>query len=78
MPEYEYSSGGVFYSFFLAPKKYWSNFERNGIIEEQKTFTGLNDSKWILHRPNIFRWYKVTKFAVTYQRVGKNPFRAQL
>ena len=51
----DYKSGGVFHGLFLAPKmKYCSSIDKYGIIEEQKTFKGLNDSKTLLFRSQFF------------------------
>ena len=39
----DYKSGGIFYALFLAPKiKYCLTVDQNGIIQEQKTFKGVN------------------------------------
>ena len=47
----DYETGCVSYGFFLALKtKYGLSIDKFGIVQEHKTFEGLNDSKRLLDR----------------------------
>ena len=47
----DYKTGGIFYGLYLAPKiKYVLTIDNYGIIQEHKTFKGVNDSKRLLDR----------------------------
>ena len=55
-------SGGIFYGLFLAPKiKYSLTIDNFGIVQEHKTFKGLNDSKRLLDRSEYFERIKGKK-----------------
>ena len=44
----DYKTGGILYGLILAPKKYCLTIDNYGIIQEHKTFKGLNDSNRLL------------------------------
>ena len=49
--ENEYISGGICFGLFLAPKrKYVLTIDVFGIIQQDRTFKGFNDSKRLLDR----------------------------
>ena len=52
----DYETGGVFYGLFLALKiKYCLSIDKFGIVQEHKTFKGLNDSKRLLDRSQKYK-----------------------
>ena len=45
----DYTTGGIFYGLFLAPKiKYCLTIDNYGVIQEHETIKGFNDSKRLL------------------------------
>ena len=53
----DYETGGMFYGFFLAPKrKHCLTINELGIIDGQKTFKGFTDSKRLLDRFLYLTW----------------------
>ena len=52
----DYKSEGIFFGLFLAPKiKFCLTIDKTGIVQEQKTFIGFNDSNRILDRSQYFK-----------------------
>ena len=73
--KYDYKSGGVFYSLYLAPKiKYVLTIDEYGIIKEHKTFKGLNDSKRLLDRSQYFKMKEGKKISAMLPRSWKKSF----
>ena len=58
----DYKTGDIFCGLFLAPKiKYCLTKDDYGIIQEHKTFKGLNDSKRLLDRSQYFKRIEAIK-----------------
>ena len=52
----DYGDGGIWYGLFLAPKiKYCLTINKNGVIDEHKTFKGFKDVKVVLDRKEYFK-----------------------
>ena len=60
----DYKSGAVFYSLFLAPKKYCLTIDKFGIIEEHKTFKVFINSKRLIDRSHLYKMTEGKKFAL--------------
>ena len=78
--ENDYETGGIFYGLYLAPKiKYCLTIDDYGIIQEHKTFKGLNDSKRLLDRSQYFKMKKgEKKYQLCYQDRGKKRLIMEL
>ena len=51
----DYKEGGIWYGHFLAPKrKYSLTLNKNGVIDEHKTFKGFTNVSDNLHRKEHF------------------------
>ena len=71
----DYKTGGIFYVLFLAPKiKYCSTIDDHGIIQEHKTFKGLNDSKRLLDRSQYFNMIEGEKISAMLPNSWKKSF----
>ena len=52
----EYKDGGIFYGLFSAPKKkYCLTINKNGVLDEHKTFKGFKDVRDVLDRNQCFK-----------------------
>ena len=70
--ENDYKSRGVLYGLFLAPKiKYVLTINEFGILQEHKTFKGLNDSKRKLDRSQYFKMKEGEKIIYVTKIVEK-------
>ena len=75
----DYKTGGTFYGLFLAPKiKYCLTIDDYGIIQEQKTFKGLNDSKRLLDRSQNFKMIEGKKLSAMLPRSWKESFDSEI
>ena len=71
----DYKTGGIFYGVFLAPKiKYVLTIDDFGIIQQQMTFKGFNDSKRLLDRSQYFDKLDGNKITAMLPRSWKKPF----
>ena len=68
-------TGGIFCGLFLAPKiNYCLTIDDYGIIQEQKTFKGFNDSKRLLDRSQYFKMKEGKKISAMLPRSRKKSF----
>ena len=59
----DYETGGIFYNLFLHPKiKNVLTFNEFGIVQQQMTFQGFNDSKRLLDRSRNFKKLEGQKY----------------
>ena len=71
----DYKTGGIFYGLFLDPKsKCCLTIDEYGIIKEQKTFKGFNDSKRLLDRSQYFKMIEGEKISAMLTRSWKKSF----
>ena len=65
----DYKTGGIFYGLYLAPKiKYCLTIDDYGIIQEHKTFKGVNDSNRLLDRSQYFKMKEGKKISAILPR----------
>ena len=75
----DYKTGSIFYGLFLAHNiKCCLTIDDYGIIKEQKTFKGFNDSKQLLDRSQYFKMIEGKKYQLCYQDLGKNRLIVEL
>ena len=73
----QYKTGGIFYGLFLAPKiKYVLTIDVYGIIQQQMTFKGINDSKRLLDRSQYFDRLDGKKITAMLPRSWKKSFNS--
>ena len=71
----DYKTGGIFYGLFLAPKiKYCFTIDEYGIIQENKTFKGFNDSKRFLDRSQYFKMIEGKKVSALLPKKWRKSF----
>ena len=74
-----YKTGGIFYGLFLAAKiKYCLTIDEFGIIQEHKTFKGINDSKRLLDRSQYFKTIEGEHISAMLPRSCKKSFDSGL
>ena len=65
----DYESGGVFSGLYFAPKrKYYSIFNKFGIIQQHSTFKGFSDGKRLVNRSQYFDMLKGEKILLLLRR----------
>ena len=70
--KYNLQSGSIFYGLYLAPKiKYVLTINEYGLIQENKTFKGFNNSKRLLERSQYFKMIEGKTNLHRYIKVGK-------
>ena len=73
----DYKSGGVFYSFFPAPKiKYCLTIDKFGIVHEHRTFKVFNYSKRLLDRFQNFKMIEGKKISALWPKSWKKSFNS--
>ena len=71
----DYTSGGIFYGLFLAPKlEYVLTIDDFGFIQQHMTFKGFSDSKRLLDRSQYFDMFEGKKKLALLSKSCKNSF----
>ena len=71
----DYRTGGIFYGLFLAPKiNYCLTIGDYGILQEHKTFKGINDSKRLLDQSQYVKKIESKKISGLLPRSWKKSF----
>ena len=71
----DYETGGIFYGLFLALTiKYDLTIDEFGIVQQQMTFKGFNDSKLLLDRSQYFNMLKSKKISAMLPKWWKKSF----
>ena len=74
----DYTTGGISYSLFLAPKiKFCLTIDDYGIIQEHKTFKRFNDRERLLDRSQYFNMIEGKISQLCYQDTEKNRLIAE-
>ena len=75
---FDYKTGGIFYGLLLAPKiKYCLTIDEFGIMQEQNTFIGFNDSKdskRLIDRSQYFEVIEAKNLSAMLPKSWKKPF----
>ena len=71
----DYETGGIFYGLFVAPKlKYCLTINKFGVIQQQMTFKGFNDSKRLLDSSQFFDMSENKKISDMLPKSWKKSF----
>ena len=77
--ENDYKDGGIFYGLFLAPKiKYCLTINKNGVIDEHKTFKGFSNVSDNLDRKEYSKMFDGEKLVAKVLLSWKKPFSQNL
>ena len=71
----DYKDGGIFYCLLLAPKiKYCLTINKNGVIDELRTFKGFTNVSDILHRKKFIKMAEGDKLIAKVPLSWKKSF----
>ena len=75
----DYKTGGIFNGLFLVSKlKNWLTMDKNGIMQEHKTFEGFNDSKRLLDQLQFFNMLESKKISAMLPKSWKKTSISKL